>query len=145
MAYVWATGLKMLLFAFIGVLGGAGCMLFSAVAAAGFGTDLRQDIFEKIQTFSFAEIDKLKTSSLVTRVTNDVTQMQNMVLMALRIMIRSPLLCIGGIVMAFNISRQLSLIFLVLIPLILVCIVFVTRKAFPLFSVVQQKIDRRCV
>lgn len=142
MAYVWATGLKMLLFAFIGVIGGAGCMLFSAVAAAGFGTDLRQDIFEKIQTFSFAEIDKLKTSSLVTRVTNDVTQMQNMVLMALRIMIRSPLLCIGGIVMAFNISRQLSLIFLVLIPLILVCIVFVTRKAFPLFSVVQQKIDR---
>ena len=142
MAYVWATGLKMLLFAFIGVIGGAGCMLFSAVAAEGFGTDLRQDIFEKIQTFSFAEIDKLKTSSLVTRVTNDVTQMQNMVLMALRIMIRSPLLCIGGIVMAFNISRQLSLIFLVLIPLILVCIVFVTRKAFPLFSVVQQKIDR---
>lgn len=142
MGYIFATGGKMLLFAFFGVIGGIGCMAASSVAGSIFGTQLRQSIFDKIQNFSFMEIDKLKTSSLITRVTNDVTQLQNIVLMALRIMVRSPLLCIGGIIMALSISPRLSVIFLFVIPIITVVVILVTKKAFPMFSKVQSKIDR---
>ena len=109
--YVLATGGKMLLVAFIGLIGGVGCGIFAPWAGMHFGANLRQAIFDKIQTFSFKELDDLQTSSLITSITNDVTQMQNLVLMMLRIMVRAPLLCVGGIVMAVIMSPKLSMIF----------------------------------
>jgi ATP-binding cassette subfamily B protein len=140
--YILETGLKMMLVAIIGWIGGAGCCVLSSFAAMGHGTRLRQSLFDKIQTFSFAEIDKLKTSSLITRLTNDVTQVQNTVLMLLRIMVRAPLLVIGGIIMAWTISPGLTLIFAVAMPVLVFFVVLIVRKSFPLFLKMQQKIDR---
>lgn len=133
--FIFSVGGKMIFVALIGLVGGAGCSVFSAIAAMNMGEKLRQGIFDKIQMFSFLELDKFKTSSLITRLTNDVTQVQNMMLMALRIMVRAPLICIGGLIMAVALSPKLSLVFLVAVILIL-------KKSFPVFSSVQEKIDR---
>lgn len=99
--YVLNIGFKMIIVAFIGILGGILCGIFTSIAAMTMGKNLRQGLFNKIQSLSFLEIDKFKTSSLITRLTNDVTQVQNMVMMALRGMVRSPLICLGGVIMAF--------------------------------------------
>ncbi|MBR6523266.1 MAG: ABC transporter ATP-binding protein [Clostridia bacterium] len=140
--YVLSIGGKMLLFSFVGMIGGILCTVFSSIASSRFAAELRKHLFAKIQKFSFAEIDKLKTSSLITRVTNDVTQMQHMVLMSLRIMVRSPLLFAGGVVMAIRLSPKLSTLFIFMVPLIVVTIFFVISWSFPLFSVLQRSIDR---
>ena len=140
--YVLSTGGRMLLYSFIGMIGGILCTVFSSIASSKFAAELRKNLFSKIQKFSFAEIDKLKTSSLITRVTNDVTQMQHMVLMSLRIMVRSPLLFAGGIVMAIRLSPSLSTLFIFMVPLIVLTIFFVISRSFPLFSVLQKSIDR---
>jgi ATP-binding cassette subfamily B protein len=140
--YILATGLKMILVAVIGFLGGAGCCILSAFAAMAMGTRLRQAMFDKIQTLSFLELDRLKTSSLITRLTNDVTQVQNTVLMMLRIMVRAPLMVIGGVIMAITISPKLTLIFVVSMPVLVFFVVLIVRKSFPMFLKVQQKIDR---
>lgn len=140
--YVLSSGWKMILVALIGLIGGAGCSVFSSIAAMNLGEKLRQGLFEKIQTLSFLEIDKFKTSSLITRLTNDVTQFQTMFLMALRIAVRAPLLCIGGIIMAVSLSKKLSIIFLIVIPMIIASVIVIFAKSFPLFSAVQEKIDK---
>ena len=116
--YVLNVGFKMIVVAFIGILGGMLCGVFSTLASMNMGKNMRQGLFNKIQSLSFSEIDQFKTSSLITRLTNDVTQVQNMVMMALRGMVRSPLICLGGIIMSLSISVKLSMIFLVVIPLI---------------------------
>ena len=141
-AYVLSTGIRMIIVAVLGLIGGAGCCLLSSVAAMSMGTRLRQAMFDKIQTLSFAELDKLKTSSLITRLTNDVTQVQNTVLMMLRIMVRAPLLVIGGIIMAMTINRQLSLIFAIAMPVLIIFVILIVKKSFPLFLKMQEKIDR---
>jgi len=97
--FIIRTGLLMIGIAAIGMIGGVGCSITSSIVSQSFGTDLRSSIFKKIQNFSFANLDKFKISSLITRLTNDITQVQMMVLMSLRIMVRAPLLCIGGIIM----------------------------------------------
>ena len=102
---------------------------------------MRQGLFDKIQSLSFAEIDNFKTSSLITRLTNDVTQVQNMVMMALRGMVRAPLICLGGIIMSLTISIKLSMIFLVAIPLIVLSVTLITSKSIPFFTEMQKKID----
>ncbi len=140
--YILTTGLKMIIVALTGFVGGAGCCILSSFAAMAMGTRLRQSIFDKIQTLSFAELDKLKTSSLITRLTNDVTQVQNTVLMMLRVMVRAPLLVIGGIIMAMTISLKLTLIFAVAMPILIFFVIIIVRKSFPLFLKMQQKIDR---
>lgn len=142
MGYVLAIGAKMIGAAFLGIIGGVGCMFFSSIASARFGRDLRSEVFKKVQSFSFVELDKLKTSSLITRITNDITQVQQIMLMMLRMMIRAPFTVIGGIIMAFTISPKLSVIFLVAMPLILIIVLFVIKAAFPLFMQMQNKIDR---
>ena len=139
--YVLNIGFKMIIVAFIGILGGILCGIFTSIAAMTMGKNLRQGLFNKIQSLSFLEIDKFKTSSLITRLTNDVTQVQNMVMMALRGMVRSPLICLGGVIMAFSISSKLSIIFLVIIPLIIVSVVVITSKSIPFFTDMQKKID----
>lgn len=141
-SYVFSTGGEMVLAALIGFLGGTGCAVFSSFAAMNMGEKLRQGLFDKVQTLSFLEIDKFKTSSLITRLTNDVMQVQNMMLMALRIAVRAPLMCIGGIVMAVALSPKLSVVFLVAVPMILIAVIIILQKSFPLFTAVQQKIDR---
>lgn len=142
LGYVFSVGKEMLLVSFIGIIGGMGCSAFSSIAAMRTAEKLRESLFDKIQRLSFLELDRLKTSSLITRLTNDVTQFQNMLLMALRIMVRSPLICIGGIIMAVSLSSKLSLIFLVSIPIIILAVIIIMNKSFPLFLVVQERIDR---
>ena len=117
------------------------CSTFASIAAMTIGQNLRQELFDKIQELSFLEIDKLKTSSLITRLTNDVTQIQNMFMMALKIAVRAPLLAIGGIFMAVRLSHQLSLVFVISIPLIVLGITIILKKSLPLFTDVQNKID----
>ncbi|GAP15708.1 ABC-type multidrug transport system, ATPase and permease component [Longilinea arvoryzae] len=142
MAYILRIGLKMVAFAVIGFIGGASCSLFACKAGVSMSGELRQALFEKIQSLSFSEIDHFKTSSLITRMTNDVIQVQNMLLMMLRIMVRSPLLCLGGIVMSYLLSPQLSLIFCVILPILIVSIYFVLLKSIPVFTQVQIRLDR---
>lgn len=139
--YILTVGKKMLIVAILGLIGGSSCSVFTSIAAMKLGQNLRTGLFNKIQTLSYADIDHLKPSSLITRLTNDVMQIQNMVTMLLRGMIRSPLLCIGGLIMSYILSPMLSIIFLIAIPIILISVVIVMKKSFPLFLSVQQKID----
>lgn len=135
------TGILMIFIAFIGLIGGVGCTIFSSYVGQNFGRDLRNTLFKKIQNFSFYNIDKFRTSSLITRLTNDVTQLQNLVMMSLRIVVRAPLLFIGGIIMAISINKKLSLIILGAIPFLIMVFIFIMKKSFPLFSNVQKRID----
>ena len=139
--YVLAVGVKMVIAAIVGLFAGAICSYLAAVASMKLGEGIREGLFDKIQTLSFLELDKLKTSSLITRLTNDVTQLQMMMNMALRMMVRAPLTAIGGLVMAVILSKELSSIFLIALPIILISILFIVKKSLPLFTSVQQRID----
>ena len=108
--YVLNIGIKMIACAIIGVIGGMSCSIAASIAGNSFGEKIRERLFNKIQSLSFSEIDKFKTSSLITRLTNDTNQLQNITIMALKMIIRSPLMCIGGIVMACRISMDLSVV-----------------------------------
>jgi ATP-binding cassette subfamily B multidrug efflux pump len=141
LAHIQKTGLIMLGIALIGVIGGVGCSVFSSIASQNFGRDLRNSLFEKVQTFSFRNLDQLETGSLITRLTNDVMQMQTFVQMIMRSFIRSPLLFIGSFIMAISISPRLTLILAVATPLLFILLVVLIRKSFPLFSKVQSKLD----
>ncbi len=141
MQVVITTGLWMIGFALLGAVGGIGCTIFSVLAAMGFGTDLRDALFRKVQSLSFGNLDDLETGQLVTRLTNDVVQIQEMVSMMLRIMVRAPLLLIGSLVMVVLTSPRLAILVLVLGPLVGVLLAWVIKKAYPLFGMVQQKLD----
>jgi len=131
----------MILTAIIMMLGGVGGAYFGAKASVNFAADLRNDAFSHIQKFSFSSIDKFSTGSLITRVTNDVTQLQNFVNMLLRMCLRSPGMLIGAIIMAVSMRPDLSVVLLVTVPLMLISIVFIISKGFPRFAKVQTKID----
>lgn len=139
--YVLITGLKMIIVAIIGLFAGMACSFLAAVASIKLGEEVRRALFGKIQSLSFLELDKLKTSSLITRLTNDVTQIQQMMNMLLRMMVRSPSTAIGGLIMAVILSKELSKVFLISIPIILLVVVIILKKSFPLFKKVQNKID----
>ncbi|MBO5909555.1 MAG: ABC transporter ATP-binding protein, partial [Clostridia bacterium] len=131
----------MILTAIIMMLGGVGGAYFGSAASVNFAADLRNDAFSHIQKFSFSSIDKFSTGSLITRVTNDVTQLQNFVNMLLRMCLRSPGMLIGAIIMAVSMRPDLSVVLLVTVPLMLISIVFIISKGFPRFARVQTKID----
>ncbi len=131
----------MVLTALMMMLGGVGGAYFGAKASVNFATDLRADLFRKIQQYSFANIDKFSTGSLVTRLTNDVTQLQNFVNMMLRMMLRSPGMLIGGVLMAIRLSPSLSVVMAVTIPLLLCSIAFIIARGMPRFTNMQTKID----
>lgn len=131
----------MVVTALLMMAGGVGGAFFGARAAVNFSADLRQDVYGKIQDFSFANVDKFETGSLVTRLTNDVTQLQNFVNMLLRMFLRSPGMLIGALVMAIILSPSLSVVFAVIIPVVAIGIVAVVTTGFPRFSKMQQKID----
>ena len=131
----------MILTAIIMMAGGVGGAYFGAKASVNFAADLREDIYRKVQTYSFANIDKFSTSSLITRLTNDVTQMQSFIMMLLRMCLRSPGMMIGALIMALTLSPSLSLVLCVTIPLLLLSIGILIKHAFPKFSRMQTKID----
>ena len=135
-------GLTMIGVAIIGMVAGVGCTIASSIASEGFAADLRTDLYRKVQSFSFANLDRFKTASLITRLTNDVLQVKNIVYMALRIVIRAPFMCIGGIIMAVLINARLALSLVVAIPLLVLALSIAIAKGFPLFAIVQQKLDR---
>ncbi|MDQ5850491.1 MAG: ABC transporter ATP-binding protein/permease [Chloroflexota bacterium] len=141
MAVVINTGLWMIGLALIGLGGGIGCGVFAIMAGQHFGADLRATLFRKVQALSFGNLDHLETGKLITRLTNDVTQVQEVVMMLLRIMVRVPLLLVGSLIMAILTSPQLALLFLVLIPFVVVVLVFIINRTFPLFKEVQQQLD----
>jgi ATP-binding cassette subfamily B multidrug efflux pump len=141
MSVVTNTSLLMVGLALVGAVGGLGCTVFATLSAQGFGADLRHALFRKVQSFSFGNLDDLETGQLVTRLTNDVTQVQQVVAMLLRIMVRAPLMLVGSLLMAILTSPQLALLILVLTPLVLVVLIGVISKAAPMFSLVQAKLD----
>jgi ATP-binding cassette subfamily B protein len=142
MNFVINTGLLMIGLALIGAVGGVGCTVFAMLASQGYGADLRSSLFRKVQSLSFGNLDHLETGRLITRLTNDVNQVQLMIEMLLRIMVRAPMMLIGSLIMAILTSPRLALLLLVLSPLVLVVIGWVITKAFPLFSQVQQRLDQ---
>ncbi len=135
------TSLLMILTAIIMMAGGIGGAYFGGKASVNFAADLREDVYRKVQKFSFANIDKFSTGSLVTRLTNDVSQMQNMVNMMLRMMLRSPGMLIGGLIMAIRLKPSLATVLAVTIPLLLLSVSFIIRAGFPRFSKMQTKVD----
>ena len=131
MQVVFTTGALMVAAAFIGLIGGMGCTIFAIMAGQYFGADLRNALFARVQSLSFGNLDRLETGSLITRLTNDVTQVQELVMMLLRVMVRVPLLFIGSLILAMLTSPQLSIIFVVLIPLVLIVLAAVVTQDFP--------------
>ncbi|MBS4204495.1 ABC transporter ATP-binding protein [Lederbergia citrea] len=138
---VKSTGLLMLLVAFIGLLGGVGCTVFASYASVYFAADLREDLYQRVQSFAFKQLDRFSGGQLVTRLTNDVTQLQMFVEMVLKIFVRAPLLTVGSIIMAIMISPKLAAILVASIPLLFAALFLLIRFAFPLFSKVQDRLD----
>ncbi|MBA2875330.1 ABC transporter ATP-binding protein [Thermaerobacillus caldiproteolyticus] len=139
---IWTWGAVMLGTSLLAFASGIANSFVAAHVGQQYGFDLRKHLFEKIQSFSFANFEQFSTASLITRMTNDVTQMQNMVFMSLRIMLRAPLLVVFGVVMSLFVHVQLALIFVVTVPLLLVFLIWMMNKAAAWFSVVQQALDR---
>ncbi len=123
-------------------LGGVGGAYFGSKASVNFATDLRRDLYAKIQKFSFSNLDKFSTGSLVTRLTNDVTQLQNFVNMLLRMALRSPGMIIGGVIMAISLKPSLSVVLAVTMPLMIIFILVLINFGFPRFGIMQKKIDK---
>jgi len=141
LGFIVRTSLIMLGVAVIGMITGFACTVFAMFAAQNYGADLRSDLFKKVSSFSFAELDQFSTGSLVTRLTNDGTQLQNMVLLALRAFVRAPLLCVGAIVMVLSISRTYGLVIAVVMPVIALTAMFIYKKLAPLFTQIQERLD----
>ena len=131
----------MVLTALLMMAGGVGGAYFGTKASVGFATDLRLDLYKHVQCFSFANIDKFSAGSLVTRLTNDVTQLQNFVNMLLRMCLRAPGMMIGALVMSIMIRPSLSAVFCVSIPILVIVVFIIIRMGFPRFTKMQQKID----
>lgn len=134
-------GALMVLTALVMMAGGVGGAYFGSKASVGFASDLRMDVYKKIQSFSFANIDRFSTGSLVTRLTNDVTQLQNFVNMLLRMALRAPGMMIGALFMAISIKPSLSSVFAVVLPVMLIVIGLIIAVAFPRFTRMQLKLD----
>lgn len=135
-------GIQMLIFTLLGCVGGILSGVFGNLAAQNFSNDLRKDAFAKVMKMSFQQTDKFTIGSLVTRLTNDITACQDFVGMALRMMVRTLMQFIGGIVMVLSINASFGYILLFTLPVQIVVIILVLRKGAPLFSVVQSKLDR---
>ena len=140
-AYIVGIGVVMVVTALLMMMGGVLGAYFAVKASVNFAGDLRKDIFAKVQKFSFANIEKFSTGSLVTRLTNDITNIQNVLCMGLRMLLRAPGMMIGGLIMAFVMNAKLALVFCVVITALVVALVLVMRVAFPRFDVMQAKID----
>ncbi|WP_160724499.1 ABC transporter ATP-binding protein [Bacillus sp. USDA818B3_A] len=140
--YVLKMGGLMLLITFFGAISASTRSIMASIVSQNFGTELRSDLFKKIQTLSFKNLDKFNRASLITRLTNDVTQVQVFVNGLMRIFVKAPLVAIGGLVMAVRLNLHLSVVLAVVVPIVALLIVLNLRFGFPLFSKVQQALDR---
>ncbi|MDO3677567.1 ABC transporter ATP-binding protein [Paenibacillus ehimensis] len=140
--YILRIGGFMLLVAAAGTVCSVAASYYSSKVAAGFGQRLRGSVFEHVENFSLQEFDRIGTASLITRTTNDITQVQQVLTMMLRMMVSAPMLCIGGIVMAVSQDAKLSLVLIVIIPVLVGAIFFIASKGIPLFKAMQTKLDK---
>ncbi|EFX3750561.1 ABC transporter ATP-binding protein [Listeria monocytogenes] len=140
--YIWSIGMKMLLISFASVILSVIVVYLASRISMGFGKELRDKIFTKVEDFSLQEFDKVGTSSLITRTTNDVVQIQNVLYMMMRLMVMAPIMLLGGIIMAVGRDAKLSLIFVVVLPLLLLLVVILGGKAMPMFKSLQKKMDK---
>ena len=140
--YILKTGLLMAAVVVCMEVGGILGSYFAAKASINFTTDLRRDVFKKVQQFSFANIDSFSTGSLVTRLTNDIQQVQNVLTMGLKMALRAPGMFVGALFMAFMMNGRLAAILLVVIPLLSLAIGLILKAAFPRFEAMQKKLDR---
>lgn len=141
-AYIGKMGTLMVLTVLFMAVGGILGAYFSAKASISFTSDMRNDLFRKVQQFSFENIDDYSTGSLVTRLTNDVQQVQNVLMMGLRMALRAPGMFLGALIMAFMMNRQLAVIILIVIPLLLAAIILILKTSFPRFGEMQRRLDR---
>lgn len=142
MSVILTTGAIMLLVAVIGACAGMLSSVFAGIASQSFGMDLRNDVFKKVMSLSLEQTDKFTTGSLVTRLTNDVTTVQNAVQMILRMVIRAPVFFVGGTIMALSLNVNFGIVILCGLPFQILLITFTLKKAAPLFKKVQEKIDK---
>lgn len=142
MSYILKTGGLMLVFALVAIILMTGVSFFASKTALGFGRDIRRSLFVNVENFSLQAFDKIGTASLITRSTNDVKQVQDVLNMILRMMTRAPLMLIGGIIMAVTREPGLSIVFLGALPLLALLIFVISRKAIPLFVSLQKKTDK---
>lgn len=139
--YILKMGLVMAITSFLMAAGGILGAYFAAKASISFTSDLRRDLFARVQQFSFKNIDTFSTGSLVTRLTNDIQQVQNLIMMGLRMMLRAPGMFLGALVMAFWMNAELAAVILVVIPLLTAAIVWILRTAYPRFTAMQKALD----
>lgn len=139
--YILRKGALMAGMALVSLCFGLGSAAFSSIAGQGFGAELRRAEYEHIQDFAFSNIEKFSTASLVTRLTNDVNNMQMTLMMGMRLLVRAPVMLVAALVLSIRLSRDLSNVFLVAIPLLLIVIVLILTKAGPLFRALQERTD----
>lgn len=140
--YIWKIGALMLLVAAFGAFASVIASYYSSKAAMGLGRDIRRKVFTHVEKFSLQDVDHIGTASLITRTTNDITQVQQVVIMMLRMVISAPIMFIGGLIMALSKDAKLSLIIVVTIPLLVGSILLIMNKGIPLFKAVQTRLDR---
>lgn len=140
-SYILKMSVIMVLTGFLMMIGGVGAAYFASKASINFASDLRLDVFKKIQKFSFDDIDNFRAGSLITRLTNDINQIQNFIMMVLRAMLRAPGMLIGALIMAFTMNTKLAFIILFVLPFLGFAIVVVMKKAIPKFGLMQRKLD----
>ena len=139
--YILATGIKMIVMALLALCCGVGAAALAARAGMGFGANLRRAEYEKVQQFSFSNIEHFSTASLITRLTSDVASVQMTLMMGMRMFVRAPSMLITALVMALTISTRLSRVFLVVIPLLVLAVVLVIRRVGPYFTALQKSTD----
>lgn len=140
--YIWKMGGYMLAVSIVGTIVSVLASLYASKVSSSFGKIVRHDVFNKVEGFSLQEFDKLGTASLITRTTNDINQVQQVILMILRMMVMAPLMCIGGIVMAMYKDVQLSLVLFIVLPILALAIFIIVRFGMPYFKIMQKKLDR---
>lgn len=141
LSYIIRMGGIMLLLSLLAIVANVGNIWYSSRASVGFATSLRKGLFGKIQEFSFSTIDRFNSASLVTRLTNDVTVLQQVVMMSLRMLIKSPLMMVFAVIMAIRINAGLAVVIAIAIPTLGLCIFFILRKSLPFFIQMQAKLD----
>lgn len=140
--YIWKVGGIMLATTALGVGAAVGASYLASKAAMGFGRDIRRKVFTHVEKFSLQEFGEIGTASLITRTTNDITQVQQVVMMMLRMMVMAPIMFTGGLIMAVSKDAKLSLVILGTIPFLVITVVIIMRKGMPLFRQVQKRLDR---
>lgn len=140
--YIWKIGGIMLLVAAFGAIASVAASYYSSKAAMGFGRDIRRKVFQHVESFSIQDAERIGTASLITRTTNDITQVQQVIVMMLRMVASAPIMFVGGLIMAVSKDAKLSLIIVATIPVLAASVLLILYKGVPLFKLVQKRLDR---